>query len=117
VTESASPADLLRQAATLMRERAQATARPHHPYSDPRMKLVETTEDWSAEVENYLGGEMGEHCASWHPSVALAVANLLDFSAATSRILDAVGQDPDNRPTHHYALAVARAYLGIEVPA
>jgi hypothetical protein len=69
---------------------------------------------------NEYSGERGanaEHIASWHPVVALAVADLLDFSAATSRILDAVGQDPDNRRTHHYALAVARAYLGIEVAA
>jgi hypothetical protein len=66
-----SPADLLRRAATLMRERE--------------------TEPWIR-----------------------AVANLLDFAAATSRLLDALS-DTGSRPTHHYALAVARAYLGVEV--
>lgn len=56
-----------------------------------------------------------EHIASWHPAVALAVADWLD---ATARELDSLG-DPDltghpldGRRTA--ALAVARAYLGDE---
>jgi hypothetical protein len=44
----------------------------------------------------------------------LAVADLLDFTAATSDLLDAIGQAPDNQPTRHYAVAVARTYLGVE---
>jgi len=47
--------------------------------------------------------ERAEHIASWHPSVALAVARWLDDAA-----FDAVGYGGDADP----ALEVARTYLG-----
>lgn len=101
-----TPADELRQAATLIRQRAEETAKPHHPYSDERIPLVDTTEGWSREVANYLGGDMGEHCAAWHPAVALAVADLLD-----SLVDYYEGQQVEPQPK---VLAIARAYLGTD---
>jgi hypothetical protein len=123
-----SPAVLLRQAATQIRERARAAApgpwKLTRASQDLRLEspaLGDELASWTYSVRPWEPSDwdecdtaVPEHIASWHPDVALAVAELLDFSAATSRILDAVGQDPDNRPTHHYALAVARTYLGIE---
>jgi hypothetical protein len=128
-----TPIDEILAAAAAMRARAQATAAPHHPYSDPRYQLVETTEQWSAEAANYLGGEMGEHCASWHPAVALAVADWLDATCANYRTEVDTPDCPGcgegcgghAEETYHYqcgdavpcscikdALAVARAYNG-----
>jgi hypothetical protein len=108
-TTTASPADQLRQAAALMRERAQA-ATPG-PWSAAADGLV-----WPEGPGDPVSGstqiEDAEHIAGADPTTMLAVADLLNFSAATSNILDALGEDPDNRPAHHYALAVACAYLG-----
>ena len=104
-------AELLRRAAALMRERAEDAAAPHHPYGDTEMDLVETTAHWSLEISEYVGGDMGEHAASWHPAVALAVADWLD---ATALELKALGDPPlkIQEGRRSSALAVARAYLG-----
>ena len=104
-------ADVLRQAAALMRERAEAVTarltkceRPDECSSDGFCGSPQLADMWPNNAE---------HIASWHPAVALAVADWLD---ATARELDALG-DPDlsahpqdGRRTS--ALAVARAYLG-----
>jgi hypothetical protein len=109
-------ADVLRRAAALMRERAEAASH-HSPspwtvhegtFGDPangptdvrvsdarRLPVVianQCREDW----------ENGEHIASWHPAVALAVADWLETHLAES--LHCSPSCP--------AIAVARAYLG-----
>lgn len=102
-----TPADTLREAAQLMRRRAEAaTPGPWMDTADgdafagPR--LITGT--------GYGDGDRravadAEHIAGWHPAVALAVADWVDASVPYS----ARGAI---RPE---ALAVARAYLG-EVP-
>lgn len=116
----------LREAAALMRERAEATKQPHHPYADRKMDLVTTDAEWRLECMDYLGGTMGPHCASWSPAVALAVSEWLDTAGAdlwahaplcpcADGCLDC--DDEMWQPHVRRALAVARAYLGTAVPA
>ena len=114
--------ETLRQAAALMRERAEAEpARgwmkvdfnegngfPPRPlwgvsndaYFNPP---ADEDEPWLA-VEVMTGTEAtAEHIASWHPAVALAVADWLDVTA---------GDVGTSTLAYHAALTVARAYLG-----
>lgn len=89
---SAEGAGLLREAARLMRERANGIE-THPDWWD------EHAEDWLLKTSGTP--QLAEHMASWHPAVALAVADLLDNLAS---------DEPwDFR--HDDALAVARAYL------
>lgn len=114
-------ADLLREAAALMRQRAEAaTPGPwerrwgfpaYVSGPGPTVTINDLTGD--TEIED------AEHIASWHPAVALAVADWLDaayadwhhsehsLSAASVRAMSGGQNLPDGM-----ALAVARAYLG-----
>ena len=93
-------ADVLRKAAALMRERAEA-AGPNDP--------------WFTSDDDANTPEDAEHIASWHPAVALAVADWLD---ATAVRVEAAREPKDGGARNHgwrgsrQALAVARAYLG-----
>lgn len=114
---------ILREAAALMRERAEAatdgvcpewtrSAVRHiarncdiecwHKDSDP---LVKKYHDADGMPETWTRYDDAEHIASWHPAVALAVADWLDKEAAWVDL--GAANSPDNE-----ALAVARAYLG-----
>lgn len=42
-----------------------------HPYGDERIPAIDPSE-WGNLARNYLGGEMGEHCAQQHPLRTLA---------------------------------------------
>lgn len=44
-----------------------------HPYGDIRIPAIEASE-WGNLARNYLGGEMGEHCAQQNPTRTLAEA-------------------------------------------
>lgn len=70
---------LLREAATQVRERAEAatTDDERRPYGNRTVDPVPESK-WGALVDNYLGGAIGTHCASWTPAAAFAVADLLD---------------------------------------
>lgn len=111
-------AETLRKAAALMRERAQAASRPLPCWQ----ALIGDSWDGSNAVTEGLGHPiafLGEgpkaesdcrHIASWHPTVALAVADWLDYMAVGWR-------EPFLAAGAHWgdqdcALAVARAYLG-----
>ena len=113
-------AETLRRAASLMRERAEAaTPSPWHTTTEGL-----THPGWGTEVRSetatvvgdccgYQGGANladGEHIASWHPAVALAVADLLDAQATFMEdggdFSDIEGGGDAN------ALTIARAYLG-----
>lgn len=67
----------------------------------------------SAAINDSEGGPQEQadaaHIASWHPAIALAVADWLDFQAEVERRLG--GPDYET-PANHPALAVADAYLG-----
>lgn len=104
-------ADLLREAAALMRQRAEPFA-ARGPWEvnpeDPRS--IESRYLIGPVAQNvHTGG--AEHIASWHPDVALAVADWLDYVAQIA--------DDSTIPFGEFgfdraAIAVARAYLGRE---
>ncbi len=100
-----TPAETLRAAARLMRERAQAaTPGPWIVAGLHRQGVASTAHHGGTTGVVGLGYTQeidATHIASWHPAVALAVADWLDEEAAWT------GQGDDK-----HALAVARAYLG-----
>lgn len=113
-------ADILRRAAALMRERAEAATDGGYGWrlgDLPGANEVWANRDaagWDAFMVattttrlNPNPGARGhadaQHIASWHPGVALAVADWLDIAA------DALC---DEDVTYPEALAVARTYLG-----
>ena len=118
-----TPVETLREAAGLMRRRAQAaiegpweaihdedtgdvSVRPVDDDPDFYIEVASTTQ-WPDHLDR---SPTGDHIASWHPAVALAVADWLEATAS--------GLSPErmslseNGPYAQGALAVARAYLG-----
>lgn len=116
-------ANELREAAALMRERAEAAKSWEGAWQVHETKpgrVIEVKGDgWDdaivASCVDYGGSENGTeaaaHIASWHPVVALAVADWLD---STADGLERRGVTARVRPDERAALAVARAYLGEE---
>ena len=100
-------ASALRRAAELMRERAEA-ATPGGPrwetapHAAPHLRFIFPADSDSSITAAPV--DDAEHIASWHPAVALAVADLLDLAATHQ-----VAFTPVVRP---HLLAVAHAYLG-----
>lgn len=105
--------ETLRRAAALMRKRAEA-ATPGRWGIENRVILV-APEDVGGETVNVILGHVNQpgiaenernaqHIASWHPAVALAVADWLERAA----------DDHDDTPCPAIdgALAFAHAYLG-----
>jgi hypothetical protein len=102
-----------------MRERAEAAAEPWHPWGDDSLPERSGMTAWTDDMNGYLGGPWAVHAGSWHPAVALAVADWLAVVAArieeihdslpfTARLtLDSLNVTAANE-----AVAVARAYLG-----
>lgn len=82
--------DTLRRAASLMRKQAEAVGGPWHS--------AETLHE-----DMWHDGVDADFVASWHPAVALAVADWLDCANEWA---------PNEEPEYEAALAVARAYLG-----
>lgn len=116
-------ADLLRRAAAQMRERAQgATAGRWIELGvldadrGERWNAVGTERDIEVEVARLEYSPDGScntaHIASWHPAVALTVADLLDAVALVADHYPPIEVRPNS--VANYALAVARAYLGEE---
>ena len=103
----------IRRAAELMRRRAHdATPGPWEMHADQAAR-------WSVrQVHEYehrpLADEFdpgdAKHIASWHPGVALAVADWLDHEAETATTIGTNYVDVE--VAFGNALAVARAYLG-----
>lgn len=97
-------ADPLREAAAKMRERAEAaTPGPWAYYEHSIIRPAELKDGRAPSYSAAYHREDAEHIASWHPTVALAVADWLDDEAEW---LEA-GSTAEDNP----ALAVARAYL------
>ena len=96
--------DELRAAAKLMRERASLVPPP--PWHLHRTQI--TTDDGANVIADSGLPERSRYVASWHPGVALAVAEWLEAEAADAEVF------PLRFPQ---ALAVARAYLGGQIEA
>lgn len=133
-------ADLLRRAASLMRERARSAT--ESPWSAPDVFGVIRAEYGSGDDGTLVHGDScgcgggistdtdAEHIASWHPVVALAVADWLDAEAEHIQVtaekalsINTLLRLADNAQeiaarislgyeTYTQALAAARAYLG-----
>ena len=90
-------AEILRRAAALMRERAEDAT---FVYSSLTMQPGQPV-PWPTEDELHVDfdEDMAPHIASWHPAVALAVADLLTVASV-------------DWPENPEAINVARAYLG-----
>lgn len=108
-----SDADLLRRAAALMRKRAENVAQVCPP---PWVDSASPFASFGHSLVDNQGAELSsaapvvlDHLASWHPAVALAVADWLDGFADETEVLNSHASDC--RPCAP-ALAVARAYLG-----
>lgn len=110
-----SPTETLRRAAALMRERAEA-ATPHQRWvawaGDTAVRVNDRSHtDFRAPTPAHA-----EHVASWHPAVALKVADWLEEVAAWMD--EGVGLLPATNigdvwiGMRQHALALARAYLG-----
>lgn len=104
-------ADLLREAAALMRERAQAALRAdvwtRDGLADAFGTYVDAVDE-TAITDEELDAD-AEHLGAWHPAVALAVADWLEEE------VDRFGDRVDEAMFDiicERALAVARAYLG-----
>lgn len=101
-------AETLRKAAALIRERAEdATA---SPWSSGLTGIYGTDQQiYIARWDDDSGTPVTAdrlHIASWHPTVALTVADWLDWMA------DGWSWNPQPIGVERHALAVARAYLG-----
>jgi len=111
-------AELLREAAALMR--ANAAAAHEGPWTREgiggrRDAGYVHGERGQRIVAHYVPDRDIEHIASWHPVVALAVADWLDHAAARAESKIEHGGKPEPVWLHERdALAVARAYLGRE---
>lgn len=96
-------ADLLRQAAALMRERAEATVYV--------LSVEGTPVPWHSEGSLALDFDPDDagHIAGMSPAVALAVADWLEYVARGIEVAQQYGGYVPHADDH--ALAVARAYL------
>jgi hypothetical protein len=132
-------ADLRRRAAALMRERAEAATKvwgvsewravhAETPYVDgmrtsdlDRRHIATDDEHGSILLTSpWDEGQIVNHAASWHPAVALAVADWLDVMADEAAVLDRLDEHlrlaVSSWSAHNPALAVARTYLGETEP-
>ena len=95
-------AETLRRAAALMRERAEAAS--DGPWSNRRGPAEHVIDAWDVPIATVDTRENRRHIASWHPAVALAVADWLEQVAEDGPFLTAQVKDK--------AATVASAYLG-----
>lgn len=108
--------DVLRRAAALMRERAEAAS--PSPWrlecSEMCANVIEADDDEQAVASTWAPSSLPDndyrreegnaaHIASWDPAVALAVADWLDYMSKAHE---------DGYLKGSHALVVARAYLG-----
>lgn len=100
-------AERLREASALMRGRAEAV-RATAAEPDQWFGVEELVEEFTWGAQHEMGDPRSDadHIASWHPAVALAVADWLE---QTARLHDSGSSGPLDLPA---ALGVADAYLG-----
>jgi hypothetical protein len=110
--------ELLREAARLMRERAE-DARDRDMSEPWKPKVFSDGRAWVCGPMDALSmhghPNVAKHIASWPPIVALAVADMLDDAAENAEMLAGENRLPFDMRVHvanAKAIAVARAYLG-----
>jgi hypothetical protein len=109
--------DILRRAAALMRDRADAAKpSPWQPDVDDGHERIDVVTDARSivvcEAINYRSGDgasTAQHIAGWHPSVAREIADWLDVVAHD---VERPGFDAGWMRVYDQAFTVARAYLG-----
>ena len=113
-------ADILRQAASLMRSRAKAAICPcggpvctvekgWFREGELRERLGDGLDDRDPRITS---GDSVPHVLAWSPAVALAVADWLDYTAQTWRSRPLREKGAVFGGDQEQALTVARAYLG-----
>ena len=108
-------ADVLRRAAALMRERAEGATPGPWERDGGWAFAAPAPESWEGPYligETYGTRNDAEHITSWHPAVALAVADLLDAHAETYDGADLRDGGRYSLEQDDWADAAARAYLG-----
>lgn len=103
----------IRRAADLISARALKAGSDdaRRPYGDSRIDPV-PEDEWGGLVDNYLGGEIGAHCAAFTPRVAAQLAAWFD------NLLDRMEIDASFWNTHFesaevmFAYRIAEAYVG-----
>lgn len=113
--------ELLRRAATLMRERAQAAAPgPWQVFASHRGgPMITDTEigDVAKVAATGAREENATHIASWHPDVALTAAQVLTWAATLIEAHEVNADCPCiPEPTYHALERFAYAYLGEVAP-
>ena len=101
-------AQVLRQAAALMRSRAEAASSGRWSVAHVDGAGFAVHHGEHDTIALYASRPDAEHIASWHPDVVLEVANWLEAAA------DHFDPGGEFLPVYAEALAVARAYLGGE---
>ena len=106
-------ADLLREAAALMKNRARGADRGPWKWAEQTHGEWYGIQSEFAALGNVFDAGNAFHIASWHPAVALAVADWLSGMAARAESKLAHGGDETAVWAHeHHALKVALTYLG-----
>jgi hypothetical protein len=111
-------AELLRRAAAKMRETANAATSSPWGRASTDGQGVAVHHGAHDTVCLYADRPDAEHIVSWHPDVALAVADLLDNAAEDQELLAVYGElGPVHdtimrRLAHQKAVHLARVYLG-----
>ncbi len=114
---SEKSAETIRRAAALMRERAElamcdgASQPPWKVAGRQSCGCCEVVADADGSQITAADDRQSAHIASWHPLVALAVADWLERDAA---LIDAQVFPQSDPVMERYPLKVARAYLGEE---
>jgi len=107
-------AEILRRAAALMRSRAEAATWTSSPWGVDEIGAVwaQEADGQPVPVASRATDQDAEHIASWHPTVALAVADWLDEAAEQAALLDvALVAEEERSWAQRRAHTVARAYL------
>jgi hypothetical protein len=103
-------AEVLREAAALMRSRAEAAS--DGPWTNRRGPAEHVIDDWDVPIATVDTRENRRYIASWHPAVALAVADWLKSEASAHSGEFWTDTRSEACCRMEQALAVARAYLG-----
>jgi hypothetical protein len=118
MTTTGTPAETIRRAAKLMRERAELATDGHweqaseHPGNVIAVRMDPTgqfDDDQETVAADLPWSDDAEYIAGMHPGVALALADLLEREAA---LIDSQVFPQSDPAMERYPLAVARAYLG-----